>query len=73
MMMKVKVVTRELWPFCNLTPPPTLNFFYIYTTDFQGRKNMVLLIVVPSFKLFRAEKMCVLYTPKRGISKFIKS
>ena len=48
MMMKVKVVTRELWPFVAKHPPPTLtgNFFDIYTTDFQGGKNMILLIVV---------------------------
>ena len=47
-MTKVKVVTRELGGFVTKHPHPlrTGNFFDIYTTDFQGGKNMVLLIVM---------------------------
>ena len=47
-MMKVKVVTSELGSFVYKHSYPLLTgyFFDIYTTDFQGEKTMVLLIVV---------------------------
>ena len=68
-MTKVKVVMRELWSFVTKHPHPlwTGNPFGFFTTDFQGVKNMVLLIVVyntqsPVWNYSEMKNVCVIRT-----------